>query len=61
MFIKVMYIKQAQEKKKHCKAYGKSNRELNALIEKRSKKFQRQIKEENRKGVATLPRYTVFR
>ena len=51
---------QTKENKKF-NSYGKSNKELNALIEKKSKIWKKQEKEENREGFTTLPRNTVLR
>ena len=61
-----MVKKHKQKKKKHFKNYGKSNKELNALIEKKfqrknSEVCQEQEKEENREGIATFSRNAAFR
>ena len=41
-------------KKKNFQSYGKSNKELNALIEKNLKISQEQEMKENREGATTL-------
>ena len=55
------YGQQAQAKEKNFKNYGKSNKELNALIEKKFQKFiKKQEKEENRKRAPALSRNANF-
>ena len=57
-----MINKHKQKKKKSFKTHGKSNKELNVLIEKNiSENCQEQEKEENGEGTATLSRNADFR
>ena len=57
-----MVIKHKQRKKKNFKNYRKSNKVLNALIEKKLQKFvNKQEEEENREGTTTLSRNTNLR
>ena len=57
-----MANKHKQKKMKPLKNYGKSNKELNALIEKKiSEICEEQEKEKNKEGASTLSRNTDFR
>ena len=57
-----MVKKHKQKKKKRFRNYGKSNKELNALIEKKFHKFvKNKEQDENRKGAPALSRNADFR
>ena len=49
-----MIVKHKQKKKKPFKNYGKRNKELNALIE---KKFQKFVKNKNRRKMENVLQY----
>ena len=57
-----MVNKHKKRKKKNFKSYRKKNMKLNALIEKKFKKFvNNKKKKEDRKRVVTLPRDSTYR
>ena len=56
------YGQQTQTEKENYNACGKSNKELNTLIEKKFEKFvKKQEQEKDKEGVTTFPRHATYR